>query len=62
MQKWKIQCFRNEDSAPENPEPEEVVKKPDQDIQPCTDQKANWNSTLHKVTLPSPLLPTHEEE
>lgn len=65
MQKWKIQCFRNEVSAPENQEPDEVVKKPDEDIQqPCTDQKP-WNTTLQKVsTIPFTLIyaPTLEEE
>ncbi|XP_010455925.1 PREDICTED: uncharacterized protein LOC104737445 [Camelina sativa] len=48
-QKWKIFCFRNEDSAPENPEqfvPEEIVK-PDQDS-PCTD-KTDLKATLQKA-------------
>ncbi|AED97373.1 putative CAAX prenyl protease 2 [Arabidopsis thaliana] len=47
--KWKILCFRNEDSAPENPEhfvPEELVK-PDQDS-PCTD-KTDWKATFQKA-------------
>lgn len=51
LQKWKILCFRNEDSAPENSEhfvPEELVK-PDQDS-PCTDKK-DWKATLQKVRL-----------
>lgn len=51
LQKWKILCFRNEDSAPENPEhfvPEELVK-PDQDS-PCTDKK-DWKATLQKVKI-----------
>ncbi|KAL1208637.1 hypothetical protein V5N11_008110 [Cardamine amara subsp. amara] len=48
--KWKILCFRNEDSAPENPDqfvPEEIVK-PDQDYQ-CTDKK-DWKTTLQKAS------------
>ncbi|ESQ42269.1 hypothetical protein EUTSA_v10013994mg [Eutrema salsugineum] len=48
--KWKILCFRNEDSAPpENPEqfvPEDLVK-PDQEY-PCTDKK-DWKTTLQKA-------------
>jgi hypothetical protein len=49
LQKWKILCFRNEDSAPETPEhfvPEELVK-PDQDS-PCTD-KTDWKATFQKA-------------
>lgn len=49
LQKWKILCFRNEDSAPENPEqfvPEEVVK-PDQEY-PSSDNK-DGKTTLQKV-------------
>ncbi|CAN8264201.1 unnamed protein product [Cochlearia groenlandica] len=47
--KWKISCFRNEDTAPQNPEnfvPEDLVK-PDQ-YHPCTDTKYP-KTTLQKA-------------